>query len=82
VTIQAWDRVGLLRDLTTKVSEQSVNIASVVSVENEDGTHAISLTLYTTGIGQLGRLFSKIEGVRGVIGVSRSSAGTPAPVAR
>ena len=38
VTIQAWDRVGLLRDLTTKVSEQSVNIASVVSTENEDGT--------------------------------------------
>ncbi len=82
VTIEAWDRVGLLRDLTTKVSEQSVNIASVVSTEGDDGTHFISLTLYTTGIGQLGRLFSKLEGVHGVIGVSRSSAGTPAPVRR
>ena len=82
VTIQAWDRVGLLRDLTTKVSEQSVNIASVVSTENEDGTHAISLTLYTTGIGQLGRLFSKLEGVQGVIGVSRANSGAPAPAAR
>ena len=82
VTIQAWDRVGLLRDLTTKVSEQSVNIASVVSTENEDSTHEISLTLYTTGIGQLGRLFSKLESVRGVIGVSRSSTAEPAPAAR
>jgi GTP pyrophosphokinase len=82
VTIQAWDRVGLLRDLTTQVSEQGVNIASVVTTENTDGTATVSLTLYTTGVGQLGRLFSKLEGVRGVIAVSRSSTETAAPLTR
>ena len=81
VTIQAWDRVGLLRDMTTQVSEQGVNIASVITTENTDGTATISLTLYTTGIGQLARLFSKLEGVRGVISATRSATepSTPSP---
>ena len=74
ITIQAWDRVGLLRDLSTKVSEQGVNIASVITTENPDGTVTTSLTLHTTGIGQLSRVFSKVEGVRGVISATRSSS--------
>ena len=81
VTIQAWDRVGLLRDLTTQVSEQGVNIASVVTTENPDGTATTSLTLYTTGIAQMSRLFSKLEGVRGVLSATRSSNDGPAPAA-
>ena len=75
ITIEARDRVGLLRDITTQVSEQGVNIASVVTTENTDGTATTSLTLYTTGVAQLGRLFSKLEGVRGVLSAIRSSDG-------
>ena len=73
LTVQAWDRVGLLRDITTQVSEEGVNIASAVTTENTDGTSTTSLTLHTTGVAQLGRLFSKLERVRGVINASRSS---------
>ncbi|MCE2463010.1 MAG: bifunctional (p)ppGpp synthetase/guanosine-3',5'-bis(diphosphate) 3'-pyrophosphohydrolase [Dehalococcoidia bacterium] len=58
LTVQAWDRVGLLRDITTQVSEEGVNIASAVTTENTDGTSTTSLTLHTTGVDQLGRLFS------------------------
>ena len=67
----AWDRMGLLRDVTTLVSAEKVNIASVVTTEPEDGTAIITLTLYTTGVSQLSRLFSKLEGVKGVVGVKR-----------
>ena len=81
ITIQAWDRVGLLRDLTTQVSEQGVNIAGVVTTENPDGTATTSLTLHTTGIGQLSRLFSKLEGVRGVLSATRSTHDAPATLA-
>ena len=70
--IQAWDRVGLLRDITARVSEEGVNIASVVTNENPDGTATISLTLHTTGLDQLSRLFAKLEGVRGVLSAGRS----------
>ena len=79
LSIHAWDRVGLLRDISTQVSEQGVNIASVITTENPDSTATISLTLHTTGIGQLGRLFSKLEGIRGVISATRSSADTTTP---
>ena len=77
--IEADDRVGLLRDLTSQVSEQHVNIASVVSEEQPDGTVVIELTLHTTGLDQLGKLFAKVEGVRGVISATRATSGTPTP---
>ncbi len=71
VRLEAQDRVGLLRDITSLVSEEGVNIASCVS-EEEKETSIISLTVYVDGISQLSRLFSKMESVRGVIGVSRT----------
>ena len=79
LTLQAWDRVGLLRDITTQVAGEGVNVASVVTSENTDGTATISLTLHTTGIGQLGRLFSKLEGIHGVISAIRSNGNAPDP---
>ena len=73
IQAEAWDRVGLLRDITSLVSEERVNIASCVSEEFDD-ISVISLTVYVNGIDQLDRLFSKLEGVKGVIGVSRAKS--------
>lgn len=70
--IEAWDRVGLLRDITTLVSQEKVNIASVLTTEHEDSSCSTYLTMYTTGVGQLSRLFSRLEGVEGVFSVVRS----------
>ena len=71
--IEAWDRVGLLRDITTLVSQEKVNIASVLTTEHEDSSCSTYLTMYTTGVGQLSRLFSRLEGVEGVFSVARST---------
>ncbi|HLF04017.1 MAG TPA: bifunctional (p)ppGpp synthetase/guanosine-3',5'-bis(diphosphate) 3'-pyrophosphohydrolase, partial [Dehalococcoidia bacterium] len=79
VRMKAYDRVGLLRDITTRVSEDRVNIASVVTTEQSDGTVTIELTLHTTGLDQLGKLFARLEGVQGVTSVSRARSGAPAP---
>ena len=73
ITVEAWDRVGLLSDVATLVSQERVNIASCISDEHDE-TSVISLTVYIDGIGQLSRLFSKLEGVEGVRGVFRASA--------
>jgi guanosine-3',5'-bis(diphosphate) 3'-pyrophosphohydrolase len=71
IQLQAWDRVGLMRDVTTLVAEEGVNIASV-SVANGDGhTVTMYLTLETKGLAQLSQILKKIDGVRGVISVSR-----------
>ena len=72
IQIEAFDRVGLLKDVTSLVSEERVNIASCVSEEYED-ISIISLTVYIDSIGQLDRLFSKLEGVKGVIAVARTT---------
>jgi GTP pyrophosphokinase len=75
ITVDGWDRVGLLRDITTLVSEEKLNITAVSlsDAERKDGTISIFLSLDVNNIGQLGRIFSKIEGVPGVINVIRTS---------
>jgi GTP pyrophosphokinase len=72
VRIEAWDRVGLLRDITTVVTEDKVNMVGVRTNENNDGSVSILATLETTGIEQLSRLLSRIEIIRGVRSVERS----------
>jgi GTP pyrophosphokinase len=75
VRVEAWDRVGLLRDISTVVAEEKVNIATVGTTEHDDHTASILLTLETKGIRQLSLLLDRIEGIRGVISVTRSSDG-------
>ena len=76
VEITGWDRVGLLRDITIMVAGEKVNIAGVVTAEPGDGTAVITLTLYTTGVQQLSRLFTRLDGIKGVINVTRTTADT------
>ena len=72
VHIEAWDRVGLLRDISTLIAEEKVNMVGVRTQEHGDRTTAIFLTLETSGVYQLSRLLSKMETVRGVTSVARS----------
>ena len=71
IQVEAWDRVGLIRDITTVVAEEKVNIAAMSSVQHDDHTVTEYLTLETKGLAQLLRLLGRIEAVRGVIGVTR-----------
>jgi guanosine-3',5'-bis(diphosphate) 3'-pyrophosphohydrolase len=71
IQVEAWDRVGLIRDVTTVVAEEKVNIAAVSSTHHDDHTVSEYFSLETTGLVQLSRLLKKIEGVRGVVSVSR-----------
>ena len=79
VTMKAYDRVGLLRDVTSVVSNEGVNIASVITGEYSASTVTMALTCHTTGLDQLNKLFSKLEGIRGCISVTRERSSMPAP---
>lgn len=72
IQVRSMDRVGLLRDVTSLVSGENVNIASCVS-EEYDNTSIITLTVHVSGIDQLSRLFFKLESVNGVTSVTRSN---------
>jgi GTP pyrophosphokinase len=71
IQLQAWDRVGLMRDVTTLVAEEKVNIASVNLANGDGQTVTMYLTLETKGLAQLSQILKKIDGVRGVISVTR-----------
>ena len=72
IEIEGKDRVGLLRDITTVVSAEKVNISGVVSETQADGTVKEYLSLGTNGIRQLSRIFNRLEKVPGVLRVRRS----------
>jgi GTP pyrophosphokinase len=72
VHIEVWDRVGLMRDISTMVAEERVNMVGIRTQEHGDRTVSVYITLETTGVGQLTRLLSKLETVPGVLSVSRA----------
>ncbi len=78
IQVDAWDRVGLMRDITTIVAEEKVNIATVNITNHDDNTISLNFTLETKGLAQLSRLLAKVEGVRGVISISRVGDGATA----
>ncbi len=73
VRVEAWDRVGLMRDITTIVAEEKVNIAAASSISHDDHTVSEFFTLETRDLAQLSRLLGKIEGVSGVLSITRVS---------
>ncbi len=70
IQIDAWDRLGLLRDITTIVAEQKVNISGI-NLEERGDTITIFATLDIKSMPQLTQLLSKIRGIRGVISALR-----------
>ncbi len=70
--VNAYDRVGLIRDITMVVSSEGVNIHKITSSENK-GSNAvnIAMTVYTRGVQQLSKLFSRLEAIPGIESVIR-----------
>jgi guanosine-3',5'-bis(diphosphate) 3'-pyrophosphohydrolase len=89
IEVEAWDRVGLMRDVTTVVAEEKVNITSVNLADGDGQTITMFLTLEIKGLTQLSQILKKIDAVKGVISVSRvgieapvkDATGSPAPLA-
>ena len=71
IQVEAWDRVGLMRDITVIVAEEKVNITSLVTRNQIDRTTTMEFTMETQGLAQLSRLLKKIESVKGVIRIVR-----------
>jgi len=71
VQVEAWDRLGLIRDISTMVAEEKVNFTTMNLANHDDHTISLYFVLETRGLAQLSRLLTKIEGIRGVISVAR-----------
>ncbi|WP_311944074.1 GTP diphosphokinase [Halomonas piscis] len=81
IDIQAWDRSGLLRDVTNLLSHEKVNVLAVnTDTDPDEGTARLRITLEVDGLETLGRLFSRIQQLQNVIEVRRLRNAAPAGV--
>ena len=71
IQVEAWDRVGLVRDITTVVAGEKVNISKMSFTNHDDHTTSILLALETKNLAQLLRIMGKVDGVRGMRSVTR-----------
>jgi GTP pyrophosphokinase len=72
VEIEAWNRVGVLRDLSAMIAAENVNISSITTEEHGE-TSSVFLTLNINDMSHLTHILSRIRSVRGVISATRSS---------
>lgn len=72
IEIQAWDRSGLLRDVTGLLGNERVNVLAVNTLtDTDEGIARLRITLEVDGLEALGRLFSRIQQLPNVTEVRR-----------
>ena len=70
IYVEAIDRVGLLKDITSLLSDERINISGSMT-ENKDGNSYITLNIYVKSMSQLNSVFTKIENIKSVLNVKR-----------
>jgi len=71
VRIEAYDRTGLVADITQVVAENKVNIMSANVSVTPDRTATVRATLEVASVAQLARVMSRLEQLKDVISVQR-----------
>ncbi|MBI2776211.1 MAG: bifunctional (p)ppGpp synthetase/guanosine-3',5'-bis(diphosphate) 3'-pyrophosphohydrolase [Chloroflexi bacterium] len=71
IRVEAYDRTGLLSDITQVVAEAKVNILSASVAVGPDHVAIVRATLQVASVSQLARVLGRIEGLKDVISVSR-----------
>jgi GTP pyrophosphokinase len=75
--LTAWDRVGLLKDISTLLADERVNILYVLTTTHDDRTVTLDITLEVVDVGQLSRIMHKLESIQYVFEVRRDTSGAP-----
>jgi guanosine-3',5'-bis(diphosphate) 3'-pyrophosphohydrolase len=71
IRVEAYDRTGLLNDITQVVAEHKVNILAAAVHVNPDHSAICTATLQVASVSQLARVMSRIEGLKDVLSVQR-----------
>jgi guanosine-3',5'-bis(diphosphate) 3'-pyrophosphohydrolase len=75
IRVEAYDRPGLLSEITNVVAENKVNIIAANVRTNPDHTATFLATLQVSSVAQLARVLSRIEQVKDVHLVQRDLSG-------
>ena len=71
IQVEAFDRVGLLRDITTAVAEEKINITSV-NTQYSDDVFTMFATIEIRNIAQLNHILNRLMALRGVINATKA----------
>jgi len=71
IQIDAWDRVGLVRDISAIIAEEGVNLGEVSMGNHNDGSVILYFTLEVKGAAQLSKIMSRVYSVWNVVSVTR-----------
>ncbi len=71
IRVEAFDRTGLLSDITQVVAENKVNIIAANVGVTPDQTAVVTATIQVHSVSQLARVMSRIETLKDVISVQR-----------
>jgi len=72
IAVEAYDRSGLLRDITSVLANDKINLSGVNTLtDKQDGIARMSLTIEITDISQLSRVLAKIGQLPNVVEARR-----------
>jgi GTP pyrophosphokinase len=71
IRVEAYDRTGLLSDITQVVAENKVNIVAAHVGVTADHTAVVTATIQVHSVSQLARVMGRIETLKDVISVQR-----------
>ncbi len=75
IAVEAYDRRGLLKDLTQVIFSDQINISQVNTLTGQNGIASMKLTIEVKGLAQLSRLLARLEQQPGIISVRRLIGG-------
>ena len=76
IRIEAYDRYGLLRDITALLATEKVNVIAINTKSNQaDNTADMQVTIEVKGIEWLSRILARIDQLPNVISVCRLAQG-------
>jgi GTP pyrophosphokinase len=71
IRVEAYDRTGLLSDITQVMAENRVNILAANVGVNPDHTAHVSMTIQVASVSQLAKVMSRVEQLKDVLSVQR-----------
>jgi GTP pyrophosphokinase len=74
IRIEAYDRTGLLSDITNVVAENKINIMAANVTTHADRRATVLATLQVTSVPQLAKVMSRLEQLKDVYSVQRDLA--------
>ena len=74
IHVEAYDRRGLLRDLTQIIDKENVNIRQVETLSNDDNIAFLKFHIEVSGLAHLSKLLAKLEQQHGILHARRAVA--------